>query len=75
VTRVRIASLIADLGFGGSQNRLLSFASTIDRSRFEHTVLTLYRREESQELLVGSRRAAYADAGVEVIDMGESPRQ
>ncbi len=75
MTRVRIASLIADLGFGGSQNRLLSFASTIDRSRFEHTVLTLYRREESQELLVGSRRAAYADAGVEVIDMGESPRQ
>jgi hypothetical protein len=52
--RIRIASLIADLGFGGSENRLLSFARTIDRSRFDHVVITLYRREESYEHQVGS---------------------
>jgi glycosyltransferase involved in cell wall biosynthesis len=72
--RIRIASVIADLGFGGSENRLLSFASTIDRSRFEHTVLTLYRQEKSREQLIGSRHRAYADAGVEVIDMGLAPQ-
>ena len=75
MTRLRIASVIADLGFGGSENRLLSFAGTIDRNRFEHVVLTLYRREESTEQLIGSRRQAYSDAGVEVIDMGERPQR
>jgi glycosyltransferase involved in cell wall biosynthesis len=75
MTRLRIASVIADLGFGGSENRLLSFAGTIDRNRFEHVVLTLYRREESTEQLIGSRRKAYFDAGVEVIDMGERPQR
>jgi glycosyltransferase involved in cell wall biosynthesis len=75
MTRLRIASVIADLGFGGSENRLLSFAGTIDRNRFEHVVLTLYRRDESREQLIGSRRQAYSDAGVEVIDMGERPQR
>jgi glycosyltransferase involved in cell wall biosynthesis len=75
MTRLRIASVIADLGFGGSENRLLSFAATIDRNRFEHVVLTLYRRDESTERLIGSRRQAYSDAGVEVIDMGERPQR
>jgi glycosyltransferase involved in cell wall biosynthesis len=74
MSRARIASVIADLRFGGSENRLLSFGATIDRSRFEHVVLTLYRREEAQERAIGSRRQAYADAGIEVIDLGEPPR-
>jgi glycosyltransferase involved in cell wall biosynthesis len=72
--RIRIASVIADLGFGGSESRLQSFASTIDRNRFEHTVLTLYRRDPRRDQLVGSRHAAYAAAGVEVMDMGEPPQ-
>jgi glycosyltransferase involved in cell wall biosynthesis len=72
--RLRIASLIGDLPFGGSQNRLLSFARHIDRTRFEHVVITLYRREENHELQVGSLRQEFAAAGVEVIDLGEEPR-
>jgi glycosyltransferase involved in cell wall biosynthesis len=72
--RMRIASLITDLGFGGSENRLLSFARTIDPSRFDHLVITLYRRDESYEQQVGSLRHAYAEAGVEVVDLGVKPR-
>jgi glycosyltransferase involved in cell wall biosynthesis len=73
--RIRIASLIADLGFGGSENRLLSFARTIDRTRFDHVVITLYRREESYERRVGSLRQAYTESGIELMDLGEEPRR
>ena len=72
--RLRIASLIGDLPFGGSQNRLLSFSRHIDKARFEHVVITLYRREERHQQQVGSLHQAFADAGVEVIDLGEQPR-
>ena len=72
---IRIASLIGNLGFGGSENRLLSFARTIDKTRFQHVVITLYRREESYEQRAGSLRQAYADAGVDVIDLGVKPRR
>jgi glycosyltransferase involved in cell wall biosynthesis len=67
--------VITDLGFGGSQNRLLSFARTIDQTRFQHTVITLYRREQNLEQRVGSLRQAYTDAGIELIDLGEQPRR
>jgi L-malate glycosyltransferase len=73
--RLRVASLIADLGFGGSENRLLSFAKTIDQTRFEHVVITLYHREEGREQGVGSLRQAYTDAGIDLIDLGEKPRR
>lgn len=72
--RLRIASIIGDLAFGGSQNRLLSFARTIDKTRFEHVVITLYRGEVSHERQVGSLRPIYAEAGIEVIDLGMEPR-
>ncbi|HXL45976.1 MAG TPA: glycosyltransferase family 4 protein [Candidatus Binatia bacterium] len=39
--RVRVLSIIDDLGFGGDENRLLSFATTIDRERFEHRIVTI----------------------------------
>lgn len=72
--RLRIASLIGDLGFGGSQNRLFSFARTIDRSRFDHLVITLYRGEASHERQVGSLRPRFAEAGIEIVDLGVEPR-
>jgi glycosyltransferase involved in cell wall biosynthesis len=71
--RMRVASLITNLGMGGSENRLLSFARTIDRTRFEHVVITLHCREESYERGTGSLRQAYADAGIELIDLGVRP--
>jgi glycosyltransferase involved in cell wall biosynthesis len=75
MSRVRVASVIPDLWFGGSSNRLLSFATSVDRARFEHVVVTLWSRDPTQEQTIGSRRTAYAEAGVEVIDLGEPPRR
>ena len=72
--RLRIASVIGDLAFGGSQNRLLSFARTIDRTRFDHVLITLYRGQASHEQQVGSLRPIFAEAGIEVIDLGMEPR-
>lgn len=71
--RIRIASVIADLTFGGSENRLLAFARAIDKSRFEHLVITLFRGEASQELRGGSLRQIYRQSGVDLIDLGENP--
>jgi glycosyltransferase involved in cell wall biosynthesis len=75
MTRARVASVIPDLWFGGTSSRLLSFATTIDRSRFDHVVLTLWSRDAAQERTTGSRRDAYAAAGVEVVDVDEPLRR
>jgi glycosyltransferase involved in cell wall biosynthesis len=75
MTRARVASVIADLWFGGTSNRLLSFATTIDRSRFDHVVLTLWSRDPAQDQATGSRRAAYAETGVEVIGLDDPGRR
>jgi glycosyltransferase involved in cell wall biosynthesis len=73
--RMRVASLITDLGFGGSENRLLSFARTIDRGRFDHLVITLYRSEEGFAREVGSLRQAFQDSGIELVSLGARPRR
>jgi glycosyltransferase involved in cell wall biosynthesis len=39
--RIRILSLVTNLVMGGDESRLLSFSRALDRSRFEHTVLSL----------------------------------
>jgi glycosyltransferase involved in cell wall biosynthesis len=75
MSRVRVASVIGGLGFGGASNRLLSFATSVDRAHFEHVVVTLSSRDPTRERTFGSRRTTYADAGVEVIDLGEPPRR
>jgi glycosyltransferase involved in cell wall biosynthesis len=72
--RIRIASVIADLRFGGSENRLLGFARALDKSRFEHVVITLFRGEANHELRGGSLRQVYQQSGVDLIDLGENPR-
>ena len=39
--KIRILSLVTNLVMGGDENRLLNFSRALDRSRFEHTVLSL----------------------------------
>jgi glycosyltransferase involved in cell wall biosynthesis len=73
--RIRIGSVIADLGFGGSENRLLSFGRTIDRSRFDHVVIVLYRPDECHARQVGSLRPAFAEARIELIELGATPQR
>jgi glycosyltransferase involved in cell wall biosynthesis len=69
--RIGVLSVIADLHFGGDENRLLSFARTVDSQRFDHRVVTLARQDPEMDRRRGSMRQQYADAGVDVIELGE----
>jgi glycosyltransferase involved in cell wall biosynthesis len=65
---IRVLSVIGELLMGGGENRLLSLARSIDRQRFEHTVLTLNRADlECAERAVMPRQ--YADAGIAVHEL------
>jgi glycosyltransferase involved in cell wall biosynthesis len=69
--RIRILSLIDNLHFGGDENRLLAFAQTVDRRRFEHLIATVSRANPEVDRRCGGMRQQYADAGVEVISLDE----
>jgi glycosyltransferase involved in cell wall biosynthesis len=72
--RLRVASVITDLGIGGGENRLLAFARAVDRARVEHTVVSLYRPDEAHRARWGSVRQSFADAGIEVVNLEDRPR-
>ena len=73
--RLRILSVIGDLGFGGDENRLLALARSINRDRFDHWIVTVNpidpARAESWAML-----QQYRQAGVEVMQLqkGRSSR-
>jgi glycosyltransferase involved in cell wall biosynthesis len=69
--RVRILSLINNLHFGGDENRLLAFAQTVDRRRFDHLLVTLGEADAELDQRCGGMRQQFADAGVEVFALGE----
>jgi len=67
----RVLSVIGDLGFGGATNRLLSLAQTIDRERFEHTVLTL-NPDGPAVPGASEMKTFFEEAGIEVKPLGAS---
>jgi hypothetical protein len=69
--KLRVLSVINELYFGGDENRLLTMARSIDRSRFDLTVVTLKAPNPRLESHFGTMRQHYADAGVDVRDLGE----
>jgi glycosyltransferase involved in cell wall biosynthesis len=70
--RIRILSVIDELGFGGDENRLLSLATTIDRDRFDHQVLTIARPDPARPESWAMHQH-YAEAGVRPWSLGERP--
>ena len=68
--RVRVLSVLNKLCFGGHEHRLLSLAKSIDRDRFDYSVVTLTSDpvDASQQ---GEMRAQFSDAGVVVEDLGD----
>jgi glycosyltransferase involved in cell wall biosynthesis len=68
--RIRILSLINNLHFGGDENRLLAFAQTVDRRRFDHLIVTISQEDADVDRRCGGMRQQYADAGVEIISLG-----
>jgi glycosyltransferase involved in cell wall biosynthesis len=72
VGRTRILSVIDDLGFGGDENRLLAFATSIDRERFEHEVVTLAAPHPSR-VESWAMHQHYEAAGIRPWSLGEVP--
>jgi glycosyltransferase involved in cell wall biosynthesis len=64
--KVRIASVIKRLHIGGDQVRLLSYAKTVDRERFEHVVVVVHPIDDERDARVGPMLRQFQDAGVDV---------
>jgi glycosyltransferase involved in cell wall biosynthesis len=70
--RIRVLSLINNLHFGGDENRLLAFAQTLDRRRFDHQIVTISPANPEVDRRYGGMRQQYLDAGVEIISLDEA---
>ena len=68
---VHILSVVNDLAFGGGEDRLLTFARTVDRRRFLHTVVSIKAPNSDHEGRYGTMRQQYAAAGIDVINLEE----
>jgi glycosyltransferase involved in cell wall biosynthesis len=69
--RIHILSIIDDLFFGGDEYRLHAFAQSLDRHRFDHTVLTLMMEDQAIGEKYGSLRDQYRQSGVRLLDLGQ----
>ena len=68
--RLRVASLFTELAIGGDENRVLSFAREVDRTRFDHLVVTLVEADAETSRRAGPMEPRYRDAGIECISLG-----
>jgi glycosyltransferase involved in cell wall biosynthesis len=66
---INVVSVISELNFGGGENRLLNFARAIDRSRFRHTVATVFAPNPHDTFHCGTLRQAFEEAGVDVVHL------
>jgi glycosyltransferase involved in cell wall biosynthesis len=71
--RIHILSVIDYLHFGGDEYRLLAFAQSLDKLRFQHTVLTVMKEDRETGERYGSMREQYRRAGVRLLDLGQLP--
>src|ERR1700730_11688849 len=69
--KLSILSLTNAVGFAGGEARILSFAKTVDRGRFEHRVACIKRLDLDYAPEDAAMRAQFACAGVSLIDLGE----
>ena len=70
---MRVATFFNSLGFGGDENRVLSFARTIDRRRVEHHVIVALRPTHESASYGGIIRD-YESRGVRMHFLNETPR-
>src|ERR1700736_3290359 len=69
--RLGVLSLTNTLGFAGGEARVLSFAKTIDRDRFDHYVVCVKRANAEQAPEDAAMRSQFAAAGIKVIDLDQ----
>jgi glycosyltransferase involved in cell wall biosynthesis len=70
VKRLRVASLFTELAFGGDENRVLAFARQVDRTRFDHLVVTLVPADDETSRRAGPMEQCYRAAGIPCISLG-----
>ncbi len=68
--RIRILSVVNSLAYGGDEHRMLSFATHIDRQRFDHHIVVIKLPDADVDALYGSLRQEYASARIPLIDLG-----
>jgi glycosyltransferase involved in cell wall biosynthesis len=71
--RIRVLSVLNKLYRGGHENRLLTLARLINKSEFDHRVVTVTaepQRDDSEQRLAGSLRPDFADHGMLVPNLG-----
>jgi glycosyltransferase involved in cell wall biosynthesis len=71
-TRIHVLSVAGNLGFGGDENRLLSFAQGMDRDRFRLTLVLTSPSDSPEVLAGGSMKKEFERAGVEVLQVDRS---
>ena len=69
--RIHILSVIDDLLFGGDEYRLHAFGRSLDKGRFDHTVLTLMKEDRTIGEKYGSMRDQYRQSGIRLMDIGQ----
>jgi glycosyltransferase involved in cell wall biosynthesis len=70
MNRIRIATLFTELSIGGDENRVLEFTRCLDRSRFEHVVISLSTPDPQQERRAGPVAGRYRALGVRCLSLG-----
>jgi glycosyltransferase involved in cell wall biosynthesis len=71
--RIRVLSMLNKLYRGGHENRLLTMARLINKSEFDHRVMTVTSdslRNEEEQKAAGSLRPEFAEHGILVTDFG-----
>jgi len=68
---LRVLSIANTLVYGGDENRLLSLATHINKTRIEHYVAVLKRPEPDMDARYGTLRPEFAERGIDIIEIGE----
>lgn len=73
--RIRILTLTSNVGFGGSENRIRAFATSLDRTKFDLLVATINEPHIESERELGSLRDEYRKAGISLVSLGATVRK
>jgi len=72
--RIHILTVVDDLGFGGDEFRLLAFSQSVDKSRFQHTIVSVMKADLETGERHGFMKEQFRRAGVRLLDLGHLPR-
>ncbi|HEX2569043.1 MAG TPA: glycosyltransferase family 4 protein [Polyangia bacterium] len=74
MSRIRIATLVTELGAGGDEHRSLEFARCLDQDRFEHLMISIAAPDPAQALRAGPVAGGYRELGVRCLSLGVERR-